>query len=163
MKYLCTMRVALLAAFLAGFAHQALAVPVVVLDNPRVAREILKLDVLGTLYDVTFNNVADNTFLGDTAGATAARDAINAALNSTAADLVRILSTGVSVNNFGVRDGGSTTVRGVSFSVPMNWQPSASTALAAPIAQFRLHVPEPATLALMGLALVGLRHRRAQS
>ena len=155
------LKIALAVVLMTGFSHQALAIPIVVLDNPRVATDILGLDVLGTLFDVHFNNVGDGTFVGDTAGATAARDAINAALNGTTADLVRILNTGVTVNNFGVQDGAST-VRGVSFFVPGNWQPSANTALLAPIAQFRPHVPldEPAVVLLLALGLAGYAARR---
>lgn len=159
MKLLPRFRIITAIVLFAGFGQQALATPIVLLDSPRVAREIIKLDVLGTLYNVTFNNVGDGTFVGNAAGATAARDAINAALNMTTADLVSILNTGVSVNNFGVQDGAST-VRGVSFFVPGNWQASGNTALLAPIAQFTAYVPEPGTSLLMVLGLAGLASRR---
>ena len=54
--------------------------------------------------------------MNDTAGATAARDAIDAALNTTTADLVEVISGGT-VNNFGVLDSASSTVRGVSYFI----------------------------------------------
>lgn len=132
------------------------------LDHPRVAVKINRLQVLGDFYDVEFNNIVDSTFVGDPIGATAARDAIIDALNGTTADLVRILNTGSTVNNFGVMDSGGSTVRGVSFSVANNWQPQSSTVLAAPIAQFTLStaIPEPSTAALGILAFAGLATRR---
>jgi len=146
-------------ALMVFFSHAATAVPIVNLSHPRVADSINGLVVGGFIYDVFFNNVADNTFIGDTAGATTARDAINAALNTTTADLVRIFSTGTTVNNFGVQDSGGSTVRGVSFFVAGNWQPQATTVLAAPVAQFtRVRpVPEPLTLSLVVIGLAGLR------
>lgn len=154
-------KMGLAAIFIAGLGQQVLAAPIVVLDDPRVARQILNLNVLGTFYNVTFNNVGDSTFISDTTGATAARDAINAALNQTTADLVRILNTGVSVNNYGVQDSPTSTVRGVSFFVAGNWQASAGTFLLAPIAQFQLaEVPLPATLALLGIGLAGIGYQR---
>lgn len=154
--------IALCCAIGAGSATAA----TVKLDNPRVATEILKLEILGVFYNVFFNNVGDGTFIGDTAGATAARDAINAALNGTTAEFVRIRNTGVTVNNFGVQTGAST-VRGVSFSIAGNWQASGNTALLAPIAQFRVTaVPLPAGLVLLagGLGILGFaagRKRRS--
>tara|TARA_R110002096_G_scaffold204341_3_gene389834 strand:+ start:6410 stop:6919 length:510 start_codon:yes stop_codon:yes gene_type:complete len=146
-------------ALVVFFSHTATAVPIVNLSQPRVADSITGLVVGDFIYDVFFNNVANSTFVGDTAGATMARDAINAALNATTADLVRIFSTGVTVNNFGVQDSGGSTVRGVSFSIPNNWQPHASTVLAAPVAQFTLvgRIPEPLTLSLVVIGLAGLR------
>ena len=146
-------------ALVGAVTTTAASAATVVLDNPRVATDILGLNVLGTRYDVFFNNVGDGTFVGNTAGATAARDAINAALNTSTAEFVRILNTGVVVNNFGVQDGPST-VRGVSFSIAGNWQASANTALLAPVAQFRLAapapIPVPASLPLLAIGLAGL-------
>lgn len=130
------------------------------LDNPRVASEILGVVVLGVTYNVFFNDTGDDTFFGNTAGATAARDAINNALNGSTAEFVRLRNTGATANNYGVQDAGSS-VRGVSFSIAGNWQASADRALVAPIAQFTV-VPLPAALPLLagGIAVLGLVARR---
>ena len=73
-----------------------------------------------------------------------------------------LAASGGGVNNFGVQDSVGSTVRGVSFSVAGNWQPSGNTALQSPIAQFVPHMPlpEPTTFLLLGLGLAGLAARK---
>ena len=146
----------LAALFVAGLSQKAVAVPIVILEGTSTVLGIKHLDVLGIKYNVTFNNFPNSTFIGDTAGATAARDAINAALNMTTAELVRILNTGVDANNFGVQDTVNTTVRGVRFFSRAAWESTTqyTRPLYAPLAQF-VAVPEPATLTLW-LVVLGL-------
>ena len=153
----------LIAFSLAIFAPQASAIPIVKLDSPQVATEILGLNILGTRYDIFFNDARNGTFIGDTVGATAARDAIIAALNTTTAAFVKSRSSGITSNNFAVQDSSSSTVRGTSFFIAGNWQPSGRTALLAPVAQFSIStLSAPATLAIfsLGLAALGLARRR---
>ena len=133
----------------------ASAVPIVNLSGPRVAVSILNLDIGGTLYDVTWEGSSSFVFGGD---ALTAANAINAALNTTTADLVDLSNAGT-INNYNVYDS-SGAVFSTSYFNPGAWH--VDSIVANPGVRAIIHqAPGPATLLLVlaGLGGIGLRMR----
>ena len=135
----------------------------VVLLNPQVASAVNDLIVDGTTYDVRFIwQGTDTTFAGNTSGALAAANALDAALNGSTASFVNAIGGG-SVNSFDVQDNGVNGVVASSFSTAGNWQVISTNSVNGSVAVFTA-VPESSTWAMMliGFATLGFAAHRGR-
>ena len=176
-------RLAFVASLVAGWASMtpAIATPVVIttqgqgyLYNVDYVTAINGLMVGGKEYNVSFMQYAtDQTFWNNPVGVKAAADAIDAALNASLANALYLANVPVQTgpNKFVVASAPNWGMLTTGYSAH-DWEEgwygsSNNTAVFSLVSAdpSRTAVPEPASIALIGTALVGLgcvRFRRAK-
>jgi hypothetical protein len=162
-----TRRTALVAALLLGTTAAAYAAPVVVLANSQVAKEVDRLVVDGSTYNVTFvAGAVDHTFDSNTIAEGVAAAELETALNATTAAFVDLVGVGT-INQFVVGDILTSGIQVTSFFEAGNWRNNGIVTNDGSAAVFTLApvtpAPEPATILLFATGLASLIMLRRQA